>query len=52
MIILHFHYLTLGFVIHPSKSVFLPFQKITYLSFVLDSVEKENFPDSGKSRET
>jgi len=28
----------LGFVVHPERSVFIPNQKITYLGFVIDSV--------------
>ena len=30
---------TFGFVIHPLKSVLVPSQRITYLGFVLDSIE-------------
>ena len=31
-------FITLGFVIHPTKSQFIPTQKIEYLRFVIDSV--------------
>ena len=31
-------FLRWGFLIHPGKSIFLPKQKITYLGFILDSV--------------
>ena len=30
---------SLGFTIHPGKSVFVPTQKITFLNFVIDSVK-------------
>ena len=29
---------TLGFVVHPEKSVFIPTQKLVFLGFILDSV--------------
>ena len=31
-------FLSLGFLIHPDKSTFLPTQKLTYLGFIFDSV--------------
>ena len=31
-------FITLGFVIHPTKSQFIPTQKIEYLGFVIDSI--------------
>ena len=30
---------SLGFTIHPGKSVFVPMQKITFLNFIIDSVK-------------
>ena len=32
------YYDTLGFVVHPEKSVFIPTQKLVFLGFILDSV--------------
>ena len=32
-------FMQLGFVVHPEKSVFKPSQRITYLGFVIDSVD-------------
>ena len=32
-------FLSLGFILHPQKSVFIPTQKLVFLGFVLDSVQ-------------
>ena len=39
---------SLGFVIHPFKSVLVPSQKINYLGFVLDSIEMKICLTQGK----
>jgi len=41
---------SLGFVIHPLKSVLVPSQRITYLGFVLDSIEMKIYLTRDKAQ--
>jgi len=41
---------SLGFVIHPLKSVLVPSQRITYLGFVLDSIEMKIYLTQDKAQ--
>ena len=41
---------SLGLITHPEKSVLIPTQQLTYLGFILDSVEMKNFLNSRENR--
>ena len=43
-------FLSLGFIIHPTKSILIPTQKLVFLGFVLDSVLMRVYPTPEKSR--
>ena len=43
-------FIALGFVIHPSKSQFIPTQKIEYLGFMIDSVSISVFLSNKKKK--
>ena len=42
-------FLSLGFILHPQKSVFTPTQKLVFFGFVLDSVQMKKLASSNQS---